>query len=37
MLIRWIGRGDVVAEPVTGYRAGVEYEHREAEYEYEHG
>jgi len=36
MLTRLIARAGVVAEPATGYNAAVEYEYREAEYEYEH-
>jgi glutamate synthase domain-containing protein 1 len=37
MLTRLIARGDGVAEPASGYDAEVEYEYRDAEYEYEHG
>ena len=39
MLTRLIARSDVVAEPVTEYNAGIEYEYeyREAEYEYDEG
>jgi four helix bundle protein len=36
MLTRLIARADVVAEPATGYDAGVEFEYREAEHEYEY-
>ena len=35
MLTRLIARSDVVAESGAVYNAGVEYEYREAEYEYE--
>ncbi|TWU43535.1 hypothetical protein Q31b_25760 [Novipirellula aureliae] len=36
MLTRWIARSEVVAEAATEYNAGVEYEYRVAEYEYEY-
>ena len=36
MLTRLIARGDVVAEAPTEYNAGVEYEYRDAEYEYKY-
>jgi hypothetical protein len=35
MLTRLIGRADVVSESGEEYNAAVEYEYREAEYEYE--
>ena len=35
MLTRLIARSDVVAETGTEYNAGVEYEYRDAEYEFE--
>jgi len=36
MLTRLIARGNVVAETPTEYDAGVEYEYRDAEYEYKY-
>jgi four helix bundle protein len=36
MLTRLIGRAVAVSESGMEYNAGVEYEYREAEYEYEH-
>ncbi|MDG2220580.1 MAG: four helix bundle protein [Rubripirellula sp.] len=35
MLTRLIARSDTVAEPPGEYNAGVEYEHRDAEYKYD--
>lgn len=36
MLTRLIARGDVVAETPTEYNVGIEYEYRDAEYEYKY-